>query len=142
MVVDIAMPVTPPSTFGHCAAIEAYSFDNLANLTALANDEGFDNCYRNGCRRRRFCDRRPVADYFCWGRGRNQHVSDNIVNAVNSANGTIHPRHLWSRRWLYSQTGGVCVLIPCDRPEWTTPITEGVAVVVLHMIVSDSRLCR
>lgn len=128
------------SDFRTLCGIEAYSFDNLANLTALANDEGFHNCYQKWLQASGFCDDDLLLVISVGGGDEAKHISENIVNAVSWATSRFTLGICGRDGGYTGKNSAVCVLIPCDRPEWTTPITEGVQSLIAHMIVSDPRL--
>lgn len=127
--------------FRTLCGIEAYSFDNAPNLTALANDEGWDSAIAKWL----LPTLRPmdaVLVISVGGGSESPPVSINIVNSLRLCRNLSTPiLGVCGRDGGYTaKHAAACVLIPCDRPEWTTPITEGLQSVVLHMIVSDPRL--
>lgn len=131
--------------FRTLCGIEAYCpSDNAANLTALTNDEGFENAYAAWLRASRYTDSQACADALMvvsvGGGSESPPVSQNIVNGIRMSANVLG---IVGRDGGYTaQHSRACVVIPCDRPDWVTPVVEGVQAVVLHMIVSDPRLQR
>lgn len=128
--------------FRTLCGIEAYSPDNLPNLTALANDEGWPETYRQWLETSWLGVEDAVLVVSVGGGDAVRNVSANLVRAVELAiERTAAILGILGRDGGYTaQHATADVLIPCDRPEWVTPVVEGVQSVVLHMIVSDPRL--
>lgn len=125
--------------FRTLCGIEAYCpSDNAANLTALANDEGWDNAYENWLR----LSMRPMDALLVisvGGGNESRSISTNVVNAVRLAK-ILHAPVLGvvGRDGGYAARNSTAsVVIPCDHPEWTTPVVEGLQAVILHLIVTE-----
>src|SRR5262252_8070747 len=66
--------------FRKIAGIEAYApTDNVSELTARINDDGWDTCYRNWLRGSRLCDNDVVFVFSVGGGDAQRGVSTNLV---------------------------------------------------------------
>src|SRR5215472_15073236 len=124
---------------------EAYApTDNVSELTARINDEGWDESFATWLRGSRLSDRDAVLVFSVGGGSRDQIVSVNLVKAVELAKevgarvfGVVGRDGGFTR-----QHGDACVLIPPLFPERVTPHTEGLCSVVWHLLVSHPLLQR
>lgn len=124
---------------------EAYApTDNVSELTARINDEGWDESFATWLRGSRLSDRDAVLVFSVGGGSRDRIVSVNLVKAVELAKevgarvfGVVGRDGGFTR-----QHGDACVLIPPLFPERVTPHTEGLCAVVWHLLVSHPALQR
>jgi D-sedoheptulose 7-phosphate isomerase len=120
---------------------EAYCpSDNVTELTARANDEGFHTVFYGWLQWLTADDALLV---FSVGGGGSE-VSGNITDAVNLANQTGCPTF-----GIVGRDGGTtalygttCVIIPPMFEDRITPHTEGIASVLAHLIVSHPALSK
>ena len=131
--------------FRKLAGIEAYApTDNVSELTARTNDDGWANTFADWLRVSRLSDRDMVLVLSVGGGDVARHISPNLVNAVDVARAeraTIAA--IVGRDGGYVATvADVCVLIPVVNPESTTPHTEAFQAVVWHLVVSHPDLLR
>jgi D-sedoheptulose 7-phosphate isomerase len=125
------------SDFRKLAGIQAVSLcDNVAEITARANDEGFHGIYSEALNASN-----PKADdalfVFSVGGGSGG-VSEPLVQAVNAAryNG-MNVLGVVGRDGGHTKQYGDCViLVPNVEPSRVTPHTEAFHMVVLHCLVS------
>lgn len=129
--------------FRKIAGIESYApTDNVSELTARVNDEGWDTCYQNWLKGSRM---RPgdVAFVFSVGGGDlDRNISANLVLALQYA------RQVGARIvGVVGRDGGftakiadACVIVPVVNPETVTPHTESFQALVWHLIVSHPKL--
>lgn len=131
--------------FRKLAGIEAYApTDNVSELTARTNDEGWASTFADWLRVSRLSDRDTVLVLSVGGGDADRGISPNLVKAVDLAHAeraTIAA--IVGRDGGYTATiADVCVLIPVVNPAATTPHTEAFQAVVWHLIVSHPDLLR
>lgn len=125
--------------------IEAYTpTDNVSELTARANDEGWDTTFVEWLRGSRLADRDALLVFSVGGGNAEKNVSANIVAAL----------HLGKERGaaifgIVGRDGGTtarladaCSVIPPLYPDRITPHTEGLCAVIWHLLVSHPALAR
>ena len=129
--------------FRKIARIEAYTpTDNVSELTARINDEGWETCYVNWLKGSRL-DRDDMVFVFSVGGGNLEHnVSPNLVRALEYAKeveATICG--IVGRDGGYTaQVADACVIIPTVNPKTITPHTESFQALIWHLVVSHPRL--
>ena len=129
--------------FRKLANIEAYSpADNISELTARTNDEGWDTTYAAWLQVSRLSGSDMLLIFSVGGGDLTLNISPNIVRAVQYAKqvgaGVIG---ILGRDGGYTATvADACVIVPSVNPESITPHTEAFQAVIWHLIVSDPRL--
>ena len=129
--------------FRKLCGFEAYApTDNVSELTARTNDDGFDDTFSAWLRGSRLCDRDAVLVYSVGGGDADRGVSTNIVRALELA-GEVRA----SIFGVVGRDGGHtarvadgCVIIPALFEDRITPHTEGLCAVIWHLLVSHPRL--
>lgn len=131
------------SDFRKICGIESYApTDNVSELTARVNDEGWDTCYLNWLRVNKL-NRRDLVFVFSVGGGDvERKISVNIVNSLKYA------REVGSKICgVVGRDGGYtarlansCVVISPVNSERITSHTEGFQAVIWHLLVSHPRL--
>jgi len=129
--------------FRKIAGIESYApTDNVSELTARINDEGWDTCYAQWLRGSRLSGRDAVFVFSVGGGNRERRVSVNLVASLEFAR-SVGARILG----VVGRDGGAtaavadaCVVIPTLSGETVTPHTEEFQAVVWHLLVSHPRL--
>jgi D-sedoheptulose 7-phosphate isomerase len=131
--------------FRKLCAFEAYApTDNVSELTARVNDDGWDTCFVEWLRGSRLRAGDGVLVFSVGGGNREKNVSVNLVRSLELA------REVGAKIFgvvgrdggFTKQTSTACVLIPTLAAERTTPHTEGFAAVVWHLLVSHPKLQR
>ena len=131
--------------FRKLCGFEAYApTDNVSELTARINDEGWDSSFVEWLRGSRLRRGDGVLVFSVGGGNRERNVSVNLVRALE------HAREVGARIFgIVGRDGGTtreladaCVLIPSVAAERITPHTEGMAAVVWHLLVSHPELQR
>jgi D-sedoheptulose 7-phosphate isomerase len=125
--------------------LEAYTpTDNVSELTARANDEGWDTTFAEWLRGSRLSARDGLLVFSVGGGDEAKGVSTNIVKALRLAAERDVPVF-----GVVGRDGGTtarlaeaCVVIPPLFPEHVTPHTEGLCAVVWHLLVSHPALAR
>lgn len=129
--------------FRKIAGIEAYApTDNVSELTARVNDEGWDTAYAQWLRGSRI-DEDDLVFVFSVGGGNAEYgISNNIVQALKYAK-EVGARvcGIVGRDGGYTaQVADACVLIPVVNPETVTPHTEAFQALLWHLLVSHPAL--
>lgn len=123
--------------FRKIAGIEAYApTDNVGELTARINDEGWDTCFVEWLRGSRL-NSKDMVMVFSVGGG-SESTSANIVRAVDYAK-ALGARVLG----VVSRDGGhtarvadACMIIPPQSPDTITPLAESFQAIVWHLLVT------
>jgi D-sedoheptulose 7-phosphate isomerase len=124
---------------------EAYApTDNVAELTARVNDEGWDTCFSGWLQGSRISARDGVLVFSVGGGSREKNVSVSIVRALETASeagahifGIVGANGGFTR-----QVSEECIVIPALAPGRITPHTEGLCAVLWHLLVSHPLLQR
>ncbi|HLK36041.1 MAG TPA: SIS domain-containing protein [Polyangiaceae bacterium] len=131
--------------FRKLCAFEAYApTDNVSELTARVNDEGWDTCFVEWLRVSRLRAGDGILIFSVGGGNREKNVSVNLVRSLELA------REVSAKVFgIVGRDGGftkqvadACVLVPTVATDRVTPHTEGFAAVVWHLLVSHPRLQR
>ncbi len=125
--------------------IEAYApTDNVSELTARANDEGWETTFSTWLQGSRLSDRDAVLVFSVGGGDEVKNVSTNIVAALRLATERQTPIFGIVGRdgGFTARSASACVVIPPLFPDHITPHTEGLCAVVWHLIVSHPALAR
>jgi D-sedoheptulose 7-phosphate isomerase len=123
--------------------LEAYApTDNVSELTARINDEGWDGAFAAWLSVSRLGPRDAVLVLSVGGGSRERNVSVNIVRALELAQsvGAAIFGIVGRDGGYTSEVASECVTIPMLYPERVTPHTEGIAAVVWHLLVSHPAL--
>jgi D-sedoheptulose 7-phosphate isomerase len=125
--------------FRKIAGIEAYTpVDNVSELTARINDEGWESVFVNWLKGSRL-DAQDMLFVFSVGGGSLEHnVSPNLVRALQYARqlGTQILGVVGRDGGYTAQVADACVIIPTINPETITPHAEAFQAVVWHLLVS------
>jgi D-sedoheptulose 7-phosphate isomerase len=129
--------------FRKIAGFEAYApTDNVSELTARINDDGWETSFVNWLRGSRLGAKDAVCILSVGGGDVERGISLNLVRAIEFA------------RWVGAKVCGIvgrdggytarvadaCVIVPTIRPETVTVQAESFQAVVWHLLVSDPRL--
>jgi D-sedoheptulose 7-phosphate isomerase len=129
--------------FRKICGIESYApTDNVSELTARVNDEGWETCFSEWLRVSRLCATDAVLVFSVGGGNREKNVSVNLVRSLELAHevgakifGIVGRDGGYTR-----QMADACVVIPTVATERVTPHTEGFCAVVWHLLVSHPNL--
>ncbi len=122
---------------------EAYTpTDNVSELTARVNDEGWESCYAEWLKISRLNERDAILVFSVGGGNVEKNVSVNLVRAIDEARGRgARVFGIVGKDGGYTkQVADTCVVIPTASPERITPHTEGLCAVVWHLLVSHPAL--
>lgn len=131
------------SDFRKIAAIDAYTpVDNVSELTARTNDEGWDTVFAAWLRVSNACERDVLFVMSVGGGSREPNISANLVDAIDEAKArNMDVLGIVGRDGGYTrERGDVVLVIPTVNPSNVTPHTEAFQAVVWHAIVCDPRL--
>jgi len=129
--------------FRKITQIEAYSpSDNVSELTARVNDEGWDTCYANWLRGSRLNDADMVFVFSVGGGDAKQNISANLVCALEYARkvGATICGVVGRDGGYTAQVADTCVLIPVVNSSTITPHTESFQAMIWHLLVSHPKL--
>jgi D-sedoheptulose 7-phosphate isomerase len=131
--------------FRKIAGIEAYApSDNVSELTARTNDEGWETTYAAWLEVSRMSSNDMVFVFSVGGGDLERNISPNLVRAVQLAKkvgaGVIG---VVGRDGGYTASvADACVIVPTVNPDTITPHTESFQAVVWHLLVSHPLLQR
>ena len=125
--------------FRKLCGIEAYSAaDNISELTARANDEGWDKIFSGWLESSNLNSLDAVLIFSVGGGDIERRVSTNIVEAVNYAKsrGAKVLGVIGRGNGYTALHGNVVVVVPQVNPSRITPLSEAFQAVVWHCLVS------
>jgi D-sedoheptulose 7-phosphate isomerase len=129
--------------FRKLCGIEAYApTDNVAELTARINDEGWESCYSAWLAVSHLDADDGVLVFSVGGGDRERGISANIVAALEAARvaGCFVGGIVGRDGGHTARIGNAVVVIPPLVEERVTAHTEGICAVVWHLLVSHPRL--
>ena len=131
--------------FRKLCGIEAYSpVDNVSELTARTNDEGWETVFAAWLEISQLTDKDAILIYSVGGGDAERNISPNIVNAVDlaKARGARVLGIVGRDSGHTAKHGDVVVVIPQVEAGWVTPLSEAFQAVVWHCLVSHPSLQR
>jgi len=123
--------------------IEAYTpTDNVAELTARVNDEGWETSFVEWLRVSRLGGRDMVLVFSVGGGDLARRISPNLVRALQLAKevGASIGGVVGRDGGYTAQVAEACVIVPTVNPETVTPHTEAFQAVIAHLLVSHPAL--
>ena len=129
--------------FRKLCGFEAYApTDNVSELTARTNDEGWDTTFEQWLLGSRIRSGDGVLVFSVGGGDAERQVSANIVRAVDCARAQgAKVLGIVGRDGGYTASvADACVIVPPLYDERVTPHTEGLCAVLWHLLVSHPRL--
>lgn len=129
--------------FRKIAGIECYApTDNVSELTARINDDGWESCYANWLRGSHLCGKDAVFIFSVGGGNVKRGISMNLITSLHLAQ-EVGARILG----VVGRDGGstaevadACIIVPTLSQETITAHTEEFQAVVWHLIVSHPLL--
>ena len=129
--------------FRKIAGIEAYApTDNVSELTARVNDDGWETVFVNWLKGSRLGARDMVFVFSVGGGDLERNISPNLVRALQYAR-EIGARicGIVGRDGGYTRTvADACMVVPTVNPATVTPHTEAFQAVIWHLLVSHPSL--
>jgi D-sedoheptulose 7-phosphate isomerase len=129
--------------FRKLCGIEAYApTDNVSELTARVNDEGWDTTFAEWLKVSRLGPNDLVFVFSVGGGDREKNVSPNLVRALELAKevGAAVAGVVGRAGGYTASVADACVVIPTVNEQAITPHTEAFHAVVWHLLVSHPRL--
>ena len=111
--------------------INAEAFDNIAELTARANDEGFETIFEEWVKEANAWDKLLVLSVG----GGTKEVSQAICRAIEAFKGQILGI-TGPDGGLTAERASICIKVPVENPKHITPHTEAMQMVIIHCLVS------
>lgn len=129
--------------FRKIAGIESYSpADNVSELTARTNDEGWDTTYAAWLKVSRISGKDALLVFSVGGGDLERNISPNLVRAVQLAKevGATVLGVVGRDGGYTAKVADACVVVPTVNAASVTPHTEAFQAVVWHLIVSHPDL--
>jgi D-sedoheptulose 7-phosphate isomerase len=129
--------------FRKLCGIEAYSpIDNVSELTARTNDEGWDTVFAGWLEVSRLGDKDGLLIFSVGGGDAERNISVNLIRAIDLAQerGAKVFGIVGRGTGYTAKKGDVVVVIPQVNPDRVTPLSEGMQGVVWHCLVSHPAL--
>ncbi len=123
--------------------VEAYApTDNVSELTARTNDEGWDTTFVEWLRGSRIGERDGVLVFSVGGGSQERQVSVNLVRALElaAARGASIFGIVGRDGGFTATVASACIVVPPTYPDRVTPHTEGLCAVLWHLLVSHPAL--
>jgi D-sedoheptulose 7-phosphate isomerase len=131
--------------FRKICGFEAYTpTDNVSELTARANDEGWDTTFTEWLKGSRLASRDALLVFSVGGGNAAKSVSTNVVAALQLGRerGSAIFGIVGRDGGTTAQLADACVIIPPLYADHITPHTEGLCAVIWHLLVSHPALAR
>lgn len=129
--------------FRKICGMEAYApSDNVSELTARINDDGWETAYANWLRGSRLGPSDAVFVFSVGGGDAQRNVSANLVRALQYSKqvGASICGVVGRDGGFTAQVADACVLIRVPNPDTVTPHTESFQALVWHLLASHPRL--
>ncbi len=129
--------------FRKIAGIECYApTDNVSELTARINDDGWETSYRNWLQGSHLRKQDAVFVFSVGGGDAERKISANLVSALQYAKqvGAKVCGIVGRDGGFTAQVADACIIVPTVNPDTVTPHTESFQAVIWHLLVSHPRL--
>lgn len=129
--------------FRKICGIEAYTpTDNVSELTARVNDDGWNTAYVNWLKISKLNKNDMLFVFSVGGGNSKKNISLNIIKSLQLAKevGAKVCGVVGRDGGYTAQVADACVIIPSFNNETVTPQTEGFQAVIWHLIVSHPKL--
>lgn len=129
--------------FRKIAGIEAYTpTDNVSELTARINDDGWETSYVNWLKVSRFAARDMLLVFSVGGGDLERNVSANLVRCIQHAQelGATVCGVVGRDGGFTAKAATAVVIVPTVNPANVTPHTESFQALVWHLLVSHPKL--
>ena len=131
--------------FRKICGFEAYTpTDNVSELTARVNDEGWDGCFAEWLKGSRLRAGDGLLVFSVGGGNREKNVSVNLVKSLELAKevGAKIFGIVGKDGGFTKQAADACILVPVVHDARITPHTEGFCAVLWHLLVSHPALAK
>lgn len=129
--------------FRKICGVEAYTpTDNVSELTARVNDDGWGTAYVNWLKISKLNKNDMIFIFSVGGGNAEKNISLNIVKSLQLAKevGAKVCGVVGRDGGYTAQVADACVIVPSFNGETITPQTEGFQAIVWHLIVSHPKL--
>lgn len=129
--------------FRKLAGIETYSpSDNVAELTARTNDEGWHTVFSGWLRVSKLSSKDCLFILSVGGGNKEKNVSPNLIEAIDLAKEVgARITGIVGRDGGYTaQNADICLVVPTVNPGTVTPHSESFQAVIWHLMVSHPKL--
>lgn len=129
--------------FRKLAGIECYTpTDNVSELTARINDDGWESSYRNWLAGSRLSEKDCVFVLSVGGGDAERNISANLVEALRYAKkvGASICGIVGRDGGFTARVADACVIVPVVNSQTITPHTESFQGTLLHLLVSHPKL--
>lgn len=129
--------------FRKLANIECYSpSDNVSELTARINDDGWDTAYSNWLKVSNFNKNDGIFVFSVGGGNKEKNISVNLVNCISLANknGASIMGVVGRDGGFTKQSSELTIVIPTMDESLTTPHTEGWQAILWHLLISHPKV--
>jgi D-sedoheptulose 7-phosphate isomerase len=129
--------------FRKLCGIEAYTpIDNVSELTARTNDEGFDTVFTGWLEVSRISSNDALLIYSVGGGDAERNVSVNLMRAIDlaKARGAKVFGIVGRKTGYTAKQGDLVVVVPEVNPARVTPLSEGMQAIIWHCLVSHPDL--
>ena len=129
--------------FRKIVGIEAYApTDNVSELTARTNDEGWDTVFIEWLKTSRLNDKDAVFIFSVGGGNLEKNVSPNLVRALQHAKsvGAAITGVVGRDGGFTATVADVCLIVPTVNADTITPHSEAFQAVIWHLLVSHPDL--
>lgn len=129
--------------FRKICGFEAYApTDNVSELTARTNDEGWETIFAEWLRGSKLRSEDGLLIFSVGGGDVERGVSANLVRAMELAKdvGAKIVGVVGRDGGATKRMADTCVIIPPVSPDLVTPLTEGICAVIWHLFVSHPEL--
>ena len=129
--------------FRKLAGIETYApTDNVAELTARTNDEGWETVFSGWLRVSKLTSKDCIFILSVGGGNKEKNVSPNLIEAIDLAKQVgARVTGIVGRDGGYTaKNADVCIVVPTVNPGTVTPHSESFQTVIWHLMVSHPKL--
>ena len=129
--------------FRKIAKLEAYApSDNVSELTARANDEGWETVYAAWLEGSRIRKGDMVLVFSVGGGDAERNISANLVAAIDVAKkaGAVIAGIVGRDGGHTARMADACVIVPVVNPQNITPHTESFQALVWHLVVAHPKV--
>jgi D-sedoheptulose 7-phosphate isomerase len=129
--------------FRKLAGIETYApTDNVAELTARTNDEGWQTVFSGWLKVSRLNSKDCLFILSVGGGDKEKNVSPNLIEAIDLAKSVgARVTGIVGRDGGYTaQNADACLVVPTVNPSTVTPHSESFQTVIWHLMVSHPKL--
>lgn len=122
--------------------IEAYApYDNISELTARVNDDGWDTTILNWLLVSNLKKEDCIFVLSVGGGNIEKNISINIIKSIRYANEIgVEIVGIIGKDGGYTKKVGTIIIIPTINEKLITPLTEGFQSIIWHLLVSHPRL--